>query len=148
MLRLALHPNIVGLKECSADRIQSLDLLRRRPKDFSVLNGEDAHYHEALGDGADGAILASADIETEIFAKVQSLMVAGERDAALACWQPVAELTRLLFSEPSPAPIKYWLWRTGLIESAEVRLPMTEVSEQLAARIDREIERRTAASAA
>jgi 4-hydroxy-tetrahydrodipicolinate synthase len=54
----------------------------------------------------------------------------------------------LLFSEPSPAPIKYWLWRTGLIESAELRLPMTEVSTELAARLDLEIERRTAASIA
>jgi 4-hydroxy-tetrahydrodipicolinate synthase len=47
-----------------------------------------------------------------------------------------------LFSEPSPAPIKHWLARSGLIESAEVRLPMTEVSTELAARLDLEIERR------
>jgi 4-hydroxy-tetrahydrodipicolinate synthase len=51
-----------------------------------------------------------------------------------------------LFSEPSPAPIKHWLWRTGLIDSAELRLPMTEVSAELAARLDREIERRMTAS--
>ena len=49
----------------------------------------------------------------------------------------VADLSKLLFAEPSPAPIKHWLWRTGLIDSAEVRLPMTEVSAELAARIDR-----------
>src|SRR6202165_1403959 len=148
MLRLAGHPNIVGLKDCSYDRNQSLDLLRRRPSVFAVLTGEDAQYHEALVDGADGGILASAHIETETFAQVRKLVVAGERDAALSHWQSVADLTRLLFSEPSPAPIKYWLWRTGLIESAEVRLPMTEVSAALAARLDLEIERRTAASVA
>jgi 4-hydroxy-tetrahydrodipicolinate synthase len=148
MLRLAGHPNIVGLKECSADRNQSLDLLRRRPQSFAVLTGEDAHYQEALSDGADGGILASAHVETESFADVWKLRAAGERDAALARWQSVEGLTRLLFAEPSPAPIKYWLWRTGLTESAEVRLPMTEVSAGLAARLDLEIERRTAASAA
>jgi 4-hydroxy-tetrahydrodipicolinate synthase len=142
VLRLADHPDIVGLKGCSADRNQSLDLLRRRPLGFAVLTGEDAQYYEALIDGADGGILASAHIETETFANIRSLVVAGERDAALSCWRSVAELTRLLFSEPSPAPIKYWLWRTGLIDSAEVRLPMTEVSAGLAARLDREIERR------
>ena len=142
MLRLADHPDIVGLKDCSADRNQSLDLMRRRPSGFAVLTGEDAQYYEALIDGADGGILASAHIETETFANIRSLVVAGERDAALSCWRSVAELTRLLFSEPSPAPIKYWLWRTGLIDSAEVRLPMTEVSSDLAARLDQEIERR------
>ncbi|MCF6751035.1 dihydrodipicolinate synthase family protein, partial [Escherichia coli] len=66
----------------------------------------------------------------------------GNHDAALARWHEVAELTRLLFAEPSPAPAKYWLWRSGLIDSPEVRLPMVEVSSELAATIDREIERR------
>ena len=144
MLQLAGHRNIVGLKDCCDDRDQSRDLLRRRSDGFAVLTGEDARYHEALTDGADGAILASAHIETEIFASVWKLHAAGERDAALARWRSVADLTRLLFAEPSPAPIKYWLWRMGLIDSAEVRLPMTEVSAGLAARLDLEIERRTA----
>jgi 4-hydroxy-tetrahydrodipicolinate synthase len=140
MLRLAAHPNIAGLKDCCAIRAQSMELLRRRPAGFAVLTGEDAQCFEALIDGADGAILASAHIETETFASVGKLLAAGDRDAALARWRSVADLTQLLFSEPSPAPIKYWLWRTGLIDSAEVRLPMTEVSAGLAARLDREIE--------
>ena len=145
MLRLANHRNIVGLKDCGADRNQSLDLLRRRrPDDFAVLTGEDGGYHEALTDGADGGILASAHIETEIFAQIGKLMAAGERDTARSHWRSVADLTRLLFSEPSPAPIKHWLWRAGLIDSPEVRLPMTEVSEELAALLDREIDRRAA----
>jgi 4-hydroxy-tetrahydrodipicolinate synthase len=148
MLRLADHPGIVGLKDCGDDRNQSLDLLRRRPPGFAVLTGEDAQYYEALVDGADGGILATAHIETQTFAQLWTLLVAGERDAALSCWRSVADLTRLLFAEPSPAPTKYWLWRTGLIDSAEVRLPMTDVSAELAARLDLEIERRTAASIA
>jgi 4-hydroxy-tetrahydrodipicolinate synthase len=148
MLRLAAHPNIAGLKDCGADRGQSLDLLRRRPHDFAVLTGEDAQYFEALGDGADGGILACAHVETATFAEIGKLLAAGARDAAQARWRSVADVTRLLFAEPSPGPIKHWLWRTGLIESAELRLPMTAVSAELAARIDREIERRMAASAA
>src|SRR6267378_8574382 len=94
MLRLAEHPNIVGLKDCSADRDQSLDLLRRRPAGFAVLTGEDTQYHEALIDGADGGILASAHIETETFSRIWKLVAAGERDAALSLWRSVADLTR------------------------------------------------------
>jgi 4-hydroxy-tetrahydrodipicolinate synthase len=85
---------------------------------------------------------ASAPIETASFAKFYQLQAAGERDSAPTRWRSVADLTRLLFVEPSPAPIKHWLWRSGLIHSVEVRLPMTQVSPELAARIDREIERR------
>jgi 4-hydroxy-tetrahydrodipicolinate synthase len=84
MLQLADHRNIVGLKDCGAIREQSLDLLRRRPAGFAVLTGEDAHYHEALADGADGGILASAHVETGIFADVWRLLAAGQRDAAMA----------------------------------------------------------------
>ncbi|HEX9211580.1 MAG TPA: 4-hydroxy-tetrahydrodipicolinate synthase [Bradyrhizobium sp.] len=142
MLRLAEHPNIVGLKDCGANREQSIALLRDRPKGFRMLTGEDANYLEALSDGADGGILLSAHIETATFAAVHTELKRGNHDAAQARWQEVAELTRILFAEPSPAPAKYWLWRTGLIDSPEVRLPMVEVSSELAAQIDREIERR------
>ena len=147
LLALAEHPNIVGLKDCGADRAQSIELLRSRPAGFRVLTGEDAQYHDALTDGADGAILLSAHIETEMFAAVQTHLAAGDREAAAACWRRVSELTALLFAEPSPAPAKYWLARTGLIASAEVRLPMVEVSAELARRLDREIAQRTNPSA-
>jgi 4-hydroxy-tetrahydrodipicolinate synthase len=143
LLRLAGHPNIVGMKDCGADRAQSIDLLRRRPAGFRVLTGEDAQYFEALSDGADGGILLSAHLETAAFAAVHTLLKEGNRDAARARWESLSELTRLLFTEPSPAPAKYWLWRTGLIDDAEVRLPMVAVSNELAARLDAEIERRT-----
>jgi 4-hydroxy-tetrahydrodipicolinate synthase len=142
LLELAEHPNIVGLKDCCAERDQSLDLLRRRPPGFRVLTGEDAHYFEALADGADGGILLSAHIETETFASVHSLLKQGDRDAARRHWDTVSPLAELLFAEPSPAPAKYWLSRAGLIDSAEVRLPMVEASAELSARLDAEIERR------
>ena len=144
MLQLADHGNIVGLKDCCAIREQSVELLRRRPERFTILTGEDAQYFEALEDGADGAILASAHLETGTFAAIRSLLLAGDREAAWGLWQGVAPLTQLLFAEPSPAALKHWLWRTGLIDSAEVRLPMVGVSPELARRLDRDIERRCA----
>ena len=143
LLKLAEHPNIVGMKDCCADRAQSLELLSRRPRGFRVLTGEDAQFFDALDDGADGAILLSAYVETEVFAAIAAEMKAGNRDTALLAWQSVCELTRLLFVEPSPAPAKFWLARIGLIDSAEVRSPMVEVGPELAARIEEEIARRT-----
>ncbi len=142
LLQLADHPNIVGIKDCSADRAQSIDFLARRPKGFRVLTGEDAQYHEALTDGADGAILLSAHLETDAFASVRALLLQGDHGGAQARWDDISELTRLLFTEPSPAPAKYWLARSGLIDSAEVRLPMVEVSAELAASLDAERARR------
>ena len=140
--------NSPNIRTSSASRIAAPTARSRssscagKPSGFRVLTGEDAQYHEALTDGADGAILLSAHLETEAFASVRTLLKQGDRDGALACWEGVSELTRLLFAEPSPAPAKYWLARSGLIDSAEVRLPMVDVSAELAARLDAEFERR------
>lgn len=142
MLRLAQRGAITGVKDCCADAAQSFALLRERPPGFAVLTGEDAQYYAALAQGADGAILASAHVETEGFADVLAAIRAGNQSAALAAWQNVCDLPPLLFAEPSPAPIKYWLWRSGLIASPEVRLPMTPATKELGARIEREIRRR------
>lgn len=141
MLRLAQIPNIVGVKDCCADASQSFDLLRSKPQDFSVLTGEDALFYTALTQGAEGGILACAHVETETFAHVYKLLRHGDQRAALAAWQAFVDTPRLLFQEPNPAPIKHWLWRTGLIDSPELRLPMLPVSEALAQRIDQHIER-------
>ena len=141
MLRLAERPNIVGAKDCCADPAQSAELLRRRPPGFSVLTGEDAFYHAALAAGADGAILASAHVETASFIALRDAFARGDEPVADAAWRALAELVPLLFAEPNPAAIKYWLWRTGLIDSGELRLPMTPVSAALAARLDGTIDR-------
>jgi len=139
MLELAGRTNIIGVKDCSADMAQSFDLLRRKPASFAVLTGEDAFYHPMLTGGAEGGILASAHVETRAFAAVRDRLLSGDGAGALSAWHALCDLPPLLFSEPSPAPVKYWLWRVGLIESAEVRLPMTPVSDGLAARIERKI---------
>ncbi|MBK1661534.1 4-hydroxy-tetrahydrodipicolinate synthase [Paracraurococcus ruber] len=141
MLELAARPTIVGVKDCSADMAQSLDLLRHKPPGFAVLTGEDALFHTMLAGGADGGITASAHVGTGAFAAVHRLLRQGDASGALTAWHAIADLPRLLFTEPSPAPIKHWLWRAGLIDSPEVRLPMVPVSDGLAGRIDRELER-------
>jgi 4-hydroxy-tetrahydrodipicolinate synthase len=141
MLRLAEHRTIAGVKDCCADATQSFDLLRTRPPNFAVLTGEDALFYTALTQGADGGVLASAHIRPQAFAAIRDTLRQGDQSGALAAWQQLADLPRLLFAEPSPAPIKYWLWRAGLITSPEVRLPMTPISDALAVRIDRAIDR-------
>jgi 4-hydroxy-tetrahydrodipicolinate synthase len=141
LLRLAELPNIVGVKDCCADQNQSFDLIRAKSSGFSVMTGEDALFHAALTQGAEGGVLASAHIDAARFAAIRDMHMAGDQPGALRAWRALADLPRLLFAEPSPAPIKHWLWRAGLIDSPEVRLPMTQVSDALAARIDREMER-------
>ena len=140
LLRLAELDNIVGVKDCCAVHEQSFDLLRRRPPGFAVMTGEDALFFSALAHGADGGILASAHVDARGFAAMRTALLAGDRAQALRNWSGLSEIVSLLFAEPSPAPIKYWLWRKGWLPSPEVRLPMTPISFALARRIDAAIE--------
>ena len=147
LLRLAERPNIVGVKDCCADQVQSFDLMRARPDGFAVMTGEDALLYAALTQGGDGAILASAHVETARFAAIRQMLLAGDHRASLQAWRGLVDVARLLFAEPSPAPIKHWLARAGLIDSPEVRAPMMPVSAALAARIEREMDVRVAKAA-
>ena len=106
------------------------------------MTGEDALFHAALTAGADGGILASAHVATARFAEVRNAVTRGQAGDALRQWRELVDLARLLFAEPNPAPIKYWLWRAGLSASPELRLPMTGVSAGLAERLDHETRRR------
>ena len=116
---------------------QSFDLLCRKPAGFAVLTGEDGWFYSMLAQGAEGGITASAHLRTGDFARVRQRLLAGDQPGALALWRDLAALPRLLFAEPSPAPIKHWLWRQGLIDSPELRLPMAGVTPALAGQLDR-----------
>ena len=88
-----------------------------------------------LAHGGDGGILA-ARVETAVFLAVYERMAANDHQGARKAWSRVEPLVPLLFKEPNPMPIKHCLWRQGLIGSPECRLPLTRVSEALAAELE------------
>jgi 4-hydroxy-tetrahydrodipicolinate synthase len=136
LLRLAERTNIVGVKDSSGSIAQSLDLLARRPADFSVLTGEDALYFTMMANGAEGGILAASHVMTERFIEVGRRFANNDVAGARAAWAPLAPMVPQLFAEANPMPIKYLLWRQGLIASPECRLPLTRISDGLAHRLD------------
>jgi len=145
LLELARVPNIVGAKDSSGSIAQSLDLLARKPADFAVLTGEDALFFTMMANGAEGGILAASHLMTERFVAVARAFARGDLAAARAAWAPLASLVPLLFAEANPMPIKYCLWRQGLIASPECRLPLTGISDALARKLDTMLTERLAA---
>ena len=139
LIELAEVRNIVGVKDSSGSIAQSLELLARKPTDvpggFSVLTGEDALYFTMMASGAEGGILAASHVMTERFVEVGRRFAGNDVAGARAAWAPLAPLVPLLFAEANPMPIKYLLWRQGLIASPECRLPLTRISDGLARRL-------------
>ncbi|MBS0221107.1 MAG: 4-hydroxy-tetrahydrodipicolinate synthase [Proteobacteria bacterium] len=145
LIELAQVPNIVGAKDSSGSLAQSLDLLARKPAGFSVLTGEDALYFTMMANGADGGILAASHLMTERFIEVGRRFAANDLAGAREAWTPLASFVPLLFAEANPMPIKYCLWRQGLIASPECRLPLTRISDALARQLDQIFAERRAA---
>lgn len=136
MYRLAELKNIIGVKDCSGDMKQTTDLLLNRPKDFSILTGEDAYFYTTLVLGGNGGILGSAHLRTKEFIEIYHLIKSNDHQAALRKWQTLYNMIPLLFSEPNPTPLKYCLNKLGLIDSDEVRLPLINITEELEKKLD------------
>jgi 4-hydroxy-tetrahydrodipicolinate synthase len=134
--KLAELKNIVGLKDSCGDIKQTTELLLNPPSDFSILTGEDALFYTSLVLGGNGGILASSHLKTESFIEIYNLVKNNDHKTALEKWKVLSPLVPLLFQETNPGPIKYCLRKLGLIESPEVRLPLTGISTQLEEKLD------------
>ena len=137
LLKLAQLKNIVGVKDSSGNINQSIELITTAPKDFTVLTGEDILFYFNLVMGGDGGIMAASHLATEKFVEVYKLIKANNHQAALEIWNGIAKFIPLLFQEPNPGPIKYYLTKKGLISSDELRLPLTGISDKLKRELDK-----------
>ncbi|MDP4090635.1 MAG: 4-hydroxy-tetrahydrodipicolinate synthase [Bacillota bacterium] len=134
--KLAELKNLVGIKDSCGDIKQSTELLLNPPKNFSILTGEDVLFYTTLLLGGHGGILASSHIRTEDFVQVYKDIQNNDHKAALEKWRGLHKFIPMLFEEPNPAPIKYYLHKHGLIKSSEVRLPLMDITDNLKKRMD------------
>ena len=140
ILRIAALPHIAGIKDSCGSIAQSLELLRHRPAGFSVLTGEDALFYVNVACGGDGGVLAAAHLTTRRFLEVFRHAQANDLRAARKEWEGFCDHIPLLFKEPNPGPVKYVLFRKGLIRSEEVRLPLAPISAELKRKLDALVE--------
>jgi 4-hydroxy-tetrahydrodipicolinate synthase len=132
MLRLAAHPRIAGVKDCSDD----LDHLQALLDDgrLAVFCGNDHHILASLALGSAGAIAASAHLRPELFVQLQRQVDRGELPEARALWRRLWPLVMALFAEPNPAPLKAALARLYDLSDA-LRAPMTPAGDAVRAQV-------------
>ncbi len=126
-LRLALVPNIIGLKDATGSLERATELLSRCPADFWLFSGEDAVAAELMLRGYRGVISVTANVAPKAVAEMCEAALAGRREEALALDAPLQALHRDLFVESNPIPVKWALAELGLIEDG-IRLPLTPLS--------------------
>lgn len=94
--RLAVHPNIIGMKESGGDVAQIADLVAATPRDFSVLAGSTATFYASLCVGAVGGILAPACVVPGAVMRLFELTRAGRHEEAVTLQRGLIPLARLL----------------------------------------------------
>jgi 4-hydroxy-tetrahydrodipicolinate synthase len=80
--KLAEVKNIIGIKDSSGDLQNTIELIKRTPPDFSVLNGRDTLILAALMFGAKGAIPATCNVAPTLCMGIYESFKAGKIDSA------------------------------------------------------------------
>ncbi|HEX9192295.1 MAG TPA: 4-hydroxy-tetrahydrodipicolinate synthase [Burkholderiales bacterium] len=128
-LRLAQIPNIIGIKDATANIERGSDLLRRAPRDFAVYSGDDASGLALMFLGGKGIISVTANVAPRLMHEMCAAALAGELNKAREANFKLLGLHTKLFVEANPIPVKWAVAQMGLIGMG-IRLPLTPLSQQ------------------
>ncbi|MFF0489646.1 4-hydroxy-tetrahydrodipicolinate synthase [Nocardia sp. NPDC004068] len=131
LCRLAELPNIAGFKH-AVGGIDDTTIAFLARTHTAVLAGDDLYAAPLLALGASGAILASANVLPEPYARLVSSWRDGPFDRPLA--HRLATLAETLFAEPNPVVVKAVLAARGRIPTPDVRMPLLPATYTAVAR--------------
>lgn len=128
-LRLANNfENIVAVKEASGNMGQIMEILRLKPKDFSMLSGDDALTFPMMALGATGVISVVANAYPHEFSKMVNMLNQNEEPKlARQLHYSLLPFIDSIFADGNPAGVKAALEIMGLMEN-RLRLPMVSVT--------------------
>ena len=132
-------PNIVSIKEASGSVERVGELRIRLPESFTILSGDDSLTLPFMAAGAVGVVSVASNLLPSDVSSLVRAFAAGDVNAARKIHGRMFAIFKDLFIEPNPVPVKTALsWRDAM--SAEVRLPLCEMSEANEARLRKTLE--------
>lgn len=115
--------NIVAIKEASGSLEQVDEIIKNKPDNFDVINGDDALTFSMIASGAAGVISVIGNALPKEFSRMIRLEFNGEYEPARKIHHMFTELYSLLFVDGNPAGCKALLNDMGMIENV-LRLPL------------------------
>jgi 4-hydroxy-tetrahydrodipicolinate synthase len=134
MARLAELPNIVGVKDATADLQRPAQTRLAIGADFAQLTGEDATVVPFLAQGGHGCISVTANVAPRLCADLHEAWRGGDLATVSRINDRLMPLHEALFVESSPGPVKYAASLLGFCEN-RVRLPLVTVTAATEARV-------------
>ncbi len=122
--RLSKIDNIVAIKEASGSMDQADQIMQLC--DMPVLSGEDSLNFPLIAIGARGVISVVANIAPRLVKKMVSAALAGNMEEARLIHKRLYPISKTVFIETNPIPVKTALGMMGMIRP-ELRLPLCEM---------------------
>ena len=121
-------PSIVGLKDCSCDIHQTMEIYRGTdPETFKIYSGEDIMTLSLLAHGAAGAIAAVAHVVGPEVKQMCDAVWCGRIEEARDIHYRIMDVVDALFVEPNPTPVKQAVAWLGL-PAGPLRPPLERLS--------------------
>ncbi|MEM8567903.1 MAG: 4-hydroxy-tetrahydrodipicolinate synthase [Bacteroidota bacterium] len=134
-LKLAGHPNIIGIKEASSDLVQAMKIMKYKPNDFMLISGEDMMTSPLYSIGAVGVISVMANAFGDVFKKVREAVIVRDFTSVTGQMLRLLEINPLMYKESNPVGIKQVLKHYDVCENY-VRLPLVSASAELITEIE------------
>lgn len=132
--RLAEISGIAGVKEASSDISKTIRIREACPDHFAIWSGNDEHTVPAMALGGYGVISVVANLYPEKMKEMTDAAISGDYASAAAIQLQLNGITRLLFSEVNPIPVKAAMRMMGF-DCGECRLPLTAPSNALSRKL-------------
>ena len=126
MARLAELPNIVGVKDATADLVRPALARAAIGGDFAQLSGEDATVVPFLAQGGHGCISVTSNVAPRLCAQLHAAWKRRDFDTVAELNDRLMPLHQALFIESNPGPVKYAAKLLGHCDD-EVRLPLVRI---------------------
>ena len=127
---LSRHENIIGIKEAvnNKDRMNKLKKISELNKDFLVFSGDDETFLDLLSLGGNGVISVAANVIPKGISEICK-HYANNENYAVELNNKYKYLYELLFIESNPIPVKWMMYKMGLIKNS-IRLPLIELDQK------------------
>lgn len=138
--RLAKLPTILGIKDASGQLGRVGDHRLGCGADFCQLSGNDESWLAFMAAGGQGCISVVANVAPKLCAELAAACTEGNFALARSINDRLQLLHNALFSDASPAPVKYALSRVIDGFPAELRLPLVSASAASRKAVDAALE--------
>jgi len=129
-------PNLVGIKHASTDLGFVTELLVRLGQEFRIFCGLEALSLPMMAIGAVGTMNAVGNLDPARVAKMCAAVAANQLQSARMLHFDLFALNEAIFLDTNPIPLKYMMWRMGLLETPELRLPLVPLGEEYHDKLD------------